>query len=306
MGIKEILAAKKAAQEAAASTNQAAAPVAGDTATGAAPSAEPVEAGKAQVAQTPVASSVSPETKIVTEPTVSSTVKTEQTSAEVSVQSTSDTQPQKPLSFKEKMALARLKGLPSTAPAPTSGSGNSVLPSGQNEQKQAPKSESISASTVSPSEDKSPVSISPLAALAADPQHAEPVKPSVLSSLMATTASALLADVSTAHVGPEIEQPVKVEYVALATKIRQLTAASEDKDLENAMSSLKKALYENPAASALLLPEEIGALVIGLRRMVGEQILANVKEPKEKKDKAAKIKATPLTQEQLDSAWEEL
>ena len=66
-----------------------------------------------------------------------------------------------------------------------------------------------------------------------------------------------------------------------------------DEDLKGAMDDLKKALMQNPAACALMLPQDVGAMVTALRRITGEAVL---KEKKTTKPKAGKM----LTQEEIE------
>lgn len=62
--------------------------------------------------------------------------------------------------------------------------------------------------------------------------------------------------------------------------------------LKGEMGSLKKSLLENPAACSLLLPEDIGAAVAALRRMVGIAV-ASANAPKPSKAKKSSTKLTP-------------
>jgi hypothetical protein len=84
----------------------------------------------------------------------------------------------------------------------------------------------------------------------------------------------------------------------LRPRIDQLQDLQGD-DLSEAMKELKKALMENPAATQLLLPEDIGKLVEALRRITGEAITSAATKPK-------KEKAKPLSAEELAAAFEEL
>jgi hypothetical protein len=69
------------------------------------------------------------------------------------------------------------------------------------------------------------------------------------------------------------------------------------------MALLKKALMQNPNAVELMLPSDIGQMVIGLRKMTGVE-LAAVKEGKATGTR--KKKEVALTAEELEKAWEEL
>lgn len=92
-------------------------------------------------------------------------------------------------------------------------------------------------------------------------------------------------------------------YADISTRIHELAELSED-DLKNAMSNLKKSLMENPAACTLMMDEDIGLMVIALRRITH----VTITEAKEAKPKAGKPKASKvaLTAEQLEAAFDEL
>lgn len=68
-------------------------------------------------------------------------------------------------------------------------------------------------------------------------------------------------------------------------------------DLKNEMAALKVAILENPSASALLLPQDIGMLVSALRKITGTAIAsasAKKREPKEPKAIAKKMTAAEI------------
>lgn len=71
-------------------------------------------------------------------------------------------------------------------------------------------------------------------------------------------------------------------------------AALGDEDLKGAMDELKRALMDNPAACSLMLPEDIGQMVVALRRITGTALVTATKP----KSKAAKAKSI---QELLDA-----
>lgn len=79
----------------------------------------------------------------------------------------------------------------------------------------------------------------------------------------------------------------------IQVRIKEL-AELGDEDLKGAMDDLKGALMENPAACALMLPEDIGEMVKALRRITGQALAAPTKE---KKAKVPKLKN--LTAEQI-------
>lgn len=81
---------------------------------------------------------------------------------------------------------------------------------------------------------------------------------------------------------------------------------TEDNDLANAMTDLKKSLIQNPSACMLMLDEEIGSMTIALRRLTQEAMVAAIKEPKEKKVAKDKVMKLNLTPEQMQRALDEL
>lgn len=91
----------------------------------------------------------------------------------------------------------------------------------------------------------------------------------------------------------------------LASEISQRISQLETligEDLKNEMDALKKAILENPSASALLKDEDVGMLVSSLRRIVGIAIAsqaAKEKKPKAEKDPVVKKK---LSQAELADA----
>ena len=87
----------------------------------------------------------------------------------------------------------------------------------------------------------------------------------------------------------------------IQTRISMLSDMSEA-DLKTEMQSLKAAILANPAACALLLPQDIGQMVAALRRITGFAIQQATTKPK--KEKATKAK-TQLTAEQLAAALED-
>jgi hypothetical protein len=73
--------------------------------------------------------------------------------------------------------------------------------------------------------------------------------------------------------------------------------------LEGAMKDLKGALLANPAAAAIMLPEDIGEMVAALRRMTGQTI---AEASKAKVTGERRKKQIPLSAEAMQAALDEL
>lgn len=93
-------------------------------------------------------------------------------------------------------------------------------------------------------------------------------------------------------------------FVDIVTKINDLKSLMED-DLKEGMSALKAAIKKNPSAADLLLDEELGLMVVALRRMRGITIAEATKE-KKPGAKKPKAKEVALSAEELEAAWSEL
>ena len=65
-------------------------------------------------------------------------------------------------------------------------------------------------------------------------------------------------------------------------KITALSSTEFGESLKGAMGELKLALRQNPEASNLLLPEEIGELVRHLRRLTQTEVVATTERDKQK------------------------
>lgn len=86
-------------------------------------------------------------------------------------------------------------------------------------------------------------------------------------------------------------------------RIRELeTLAGEA--LETEMQQLKGALLCNPDAVALMLPSDIGLMVIALRKVTGQSISDATKEKKE--GGTGKKKSKILTAAEMADAFDEL
>lgn len=83
---------------------------------------------------------------------------------------------------------------------------------------------------------------------------------------------------------------------------------TDDDDLVDAMSKLKKALLANPNACLLMLDQDIGKMTIALRRVTQEALIEATKEkkPKTPGKNTTSTKATPLTAQQMEAVFAEL
>lgn len=93
-------------------------------------------------------------------------------------------------------------------------------------------------------------------------------------------------------------------FIDITRKARRLRTLMGDA-LENGMKDLKKALKENPAACELMLDEDLGRMVVALRRMKGEQ-LAEATSGKKATGKKNTAKETKLTREEIEAAMAEI
>lgn len=93
-------------------------------------------------------------------------------------------------------------------------------------------------------------------------------------------------------------------FIDIVRKARKLRTLMGDA-LENGMKDLKKALKENPAACELMLDEDLGRMVVALRRMKGEQ-LAEATSGKRATGKKNTAKETKLTREEIEAAMAEI
>jgi hypothetical protein len=100
----------------------------------------------------------------------------------------------------------------------------------------------------------------------------------------------------TAFIETSVPETNNLNIEQLQHMIGKLSQTEEGEELKTAMSKLKVALKQNPAACALLLPEDVGEMVKNLYRMTNKGILDDLNP----KNKERKQKNVPLTQEQLD------
>ncbi len=196
-------------------------------------------------------------------------------------------QAKKPLTFAEKMALKK-QTLGST-PAPTGTSASATV-----------------ASQSSPSAATKPSIIDGVVGTAVAQE-----KQSVLQKVSGLIAPSLVAEVAKEDLEREEylneSEDVRTAYRDIKGRINALAALDADTSAL-AMSELKKALLQNPSACLLLYDEDLGILASTLRKLVHEDMVASIKTPKEKKEKATKSAALqiPLTAEMLQSKFADL
>ena len=96
------------------------------------------------------------------------------------------------------------------------------------------------------------------------------------------------------------QDPAEVSQLAseIQTRISALESLFED-DLKGEMDALKIALRENPSAAALMMDEDVGALVKNLMRITNTAIQEANESKAKGKPKKEKVQ---LTKEQIDAA----
>lgn len=185
---------------------------------------------------------------------------------------------EKPLTFAEKMALKKQQAAAQEAPAP--------------------------APAPTPA-------VSPIAAMEEKPVAAAPSAPLSFADKLRAQKEAVKAAQTVVQEKVEID-PERIpadpdeaqSFVDIVTKINDLKSLMED-DLKEGMSALKAAIKKNPSAADLLLDEELGLMVVALRRMRGITITEATKE-KKPGAKKPKAKEVALSAEELEAAWSEL
>lgn len=88
---------------------------------------------------------------------------------------------------------------------------------------------------------------------------------------------------------------LNIEQVRLM--IQQCSQTEDGESLKGAMNELKAALKANPAACAMMLPEDVGACVVVLRKMTNKLILEDIHGGKKERAKKDQVK---ISQEQID------
>lgn len=89
----------------------------------------------------------------------------------------------------------------------------------------------------------------------------------------------------------------------LSSRISSLESLMGE-ELKNEMTALKIAIKENPNACMLLLPEEIGKMVVALRKIVGVAIQTSTKAPAKAKTPKTGV-GKKLTEEELKAALDD-
>lgn len=135
-------------------------------------------------------------------------------------------------------------------------------------------------------------------------EHQSNLETPVQSSTPAVLSEAIAEDVATNEAYTAATPETRQAYSDLKERINNLCTLS-DTDLKNAMTELKKALMQNTNAVALMLPSDIGQMVIALRKMTGVE-LAKAEEKKTGKKSTGKSKEPALTAEQLEDVFKEL
>lgn len=100
-------------------------------------------------------------------------------------------------------------------------------------------------------------------------------------------------------------EEIKQGYRSIVGKVAELSG-TDDNDLADAMSSLKKALLSNPSACMLMLDEDIGKMTIALRRLTQEALVESTKEKVSKPRAKKSTSNAVLTEEQMQKVFEEL
>lgn len=106
----------------------------------------------------------------------------------------------------------------------------------------------------------------------------------------------------------QVSTEIQQRTVELQTRIKMLSEF-DGEALSSAMSDLKRAIMENPDASLLLLPEDIGEIVSKLRQITGKALqtaAAKKEKTAAKKEKAPEKALKTMTQEELEAGWDDL
>ncbi len=116
-----------------------------------------------------------------------------------------------------------------------------------------------------------------------------------------------LSEVSVDSTEPDLTDVPMVDqqaYRDIKAKLDLLEDMAEV-NLKDAMTDLKKALLKNPQACYLILPQDVGQMVVALRRMKNEDVVTAEKVKKEPGAKRAKA-SKALTADEIATAFDEL
>jgi len=185
----------------------------------------------------------------------------------------------KPLSFAEKMALKKLSSV--TQIVATSTGTTATAGDAKSTETPSPKDQKPSEQSILTEKAK------------------EEVPAAIVVGIVAAVAEEEDHEASIAEASPADQQA----YYDIKAKINMLADMSEA-NLPGAMKELKGALLKNPQACYLILPQDIGQMVIALRTMKNEAVVeaSTAKEKGPKKAKASK----QLTAEEIAQAFDEL
>lgn len=101
---------------------------------------------------------------------------------------------------------------------------------------------------------------------------------------------------------PGVSTEIVQSYVDIKKKILELETLPDGPELQGAMKTLKEALMQNPSACSLMLPTDIGKMVIALRVLTKEALIEASKEKKA----GRKPKTAALTVDDIDKVLDEL
>ena len=118
---------------------------------------------------------------------------------------------------------------------------------------------------------------------------ASSIAPQAIPLQALSNAAATHSVVATQIAAASEAENLRASYSEIAAKIDALEDMAPGNDLKSAMADLKKSLMQNPSACELMLDQDIGKMVIALRRMVGEAMVAAKESKSTKKPKASSL-----------------
>ena len=182
---------------------------------------------------------------------------------------------EKPLTFAEKMALKKQQAAAQEAPAPAPAPAPAVSP-------------------IAATEEIAAASSAPLS-------FADKLRAQKEAVKAAQTVVQEKTEIDPERIPADPDEAQS--FVDIVTKINDLKSLMED-DLKEGMSALKAAIKKNPSAADLLLDEELGLMVVALRRIRGITVTEATKETKP--GRKPKAKEVALSADELEAAWKEL